>query len=201
MYILQLWTTIQHFIPFMGLYLLIVCLNRRRHTLIQVSAAAAESWGAPPSQTARRARGPPDTKHPLPPLERRTQALGQNQGAQLHCGSVLDVRWPPSATSVLKQRWARLLSLHTAAQGEWPIRSYSTTREKQLKGKSGPMCCWHATVHTAPCILPDKMTAKCCNVLPLRQPRPGMLFTACRLCYYKIQNKSDLYFHQVQVNI
>lgn len=49
------------------------------HTLTPVSAAAAERWGAPRSQTARRERAPPGTTHPLPPLERRTRALGQNQ--------------------------------------------------------------------------------------------------------------------------
>lgn len=76
----------------------------------------------------------------------------------LHCTveiehSVPDVRWPLPVISVLKQRWARLLSLQTAAQGEWPGRSYSTTREKQFQGKSGPTCCSTATTHTLPCML------------------------------------------------
>lgn len=76
----------------------------------------------------------------------------------LHCAveiehSVPNVRWPLPVMSVLKQRWARLLSLQTAAQGEWPGRSYSTTREKQFQGKSGPTCCSTATTHTLPCML------------------------------------------------
>lgn len=56
--------------------------------------------------------------------------------------------WPVSEMTVLKVRWLMLLSLQTVAHGDGPGRSYSTTREKQFQGKSGPICSSHTNTHT-----------------------------------------------------
>lgn len=106
----------------------------------------------------------------------------------LHCTveierSVPDVRWPLPVMSVLKQRWARLLSLQTTAQGEWPGRSYSTTREKQFQGKSGPTCCSTATTHTLPCKLRWQQTMSL-NVLAFTATKRTVILFTPPKCFH-----------------
>lgn len=117
--------------------------------------AVVDSWEAPLSQTTHKARCPPDTIGIFLPLKRTKPKL------IYYCitVSVNYVQWikicrlPASEINVLKVKWLMPFSLQIVAHGDWPGWSYSTTREKQFQGKSGPTCSSHTTTHAVPCIL------------------------------------------------
>lgn len=97
---------------------------------------------------------------------------------------------------VLKVRWLMLLSLQTVDHGDWPGWSYSTTREKQLQGKSGPMCCSYTTAHTLLHMLVEQdgsvKTTLCSTqqleIFPLTQGNNSQLLqTRLLLLYFFIQ--------------
>ncbi|TNN60169.1 hypothetical protein EYF80_029602 [Liparis tanakae] len=87
-------------------------------------------------------------------------------GEQLH---QLRQRGPQEPLEGRRSPQHQLTNQRTAAQGEWPGWSYSTTREKQLQGKSGPTCCSYTTTHTLSHTLAERREASsACSSSSLR---------------------------------